>query len=32
MVTRLRKTYDHHGGVDEVELRKALKDLNSKGM
>lgn len=32
MVTRLRETCNHHGGVDEVKLKKALVDLNSEGM
>lgn len=32
MVTRLRKTYNNHGGVDKAELTKALMGLSSEGM
>lgn len=31
MITRLRKTCSLHGGVDEMELKNALIDLNSEG-
>ena len=31
MITRLRKTYSLHGGVDQMELKEALIDLNTEG-
>ena len=31
MITRLRKTCSLHGGVDQMELKEALIDLNTEG-
>lgn len=31
MITRLRKTYSLHGGVDEMGLKNAQIDLSAKG-
>ena len=32
MATRLRKMYNHHGGMDKVELTRALEDFSRKGV
>lgn len=30
-ITRLKATYNHHGGVDKVMLTEALMDLRNEG-